>query len=195
MRRTMLSGLAAVLVCAGSAAAQGRPVRPPRGAEGRLDVQQRGGQMPRAQRQEFMRRIRQAMARAVREKVGLDDAQMRRLVPVNQKYAQQRRDLAQRERDVRVALRRAMMDTSSLDQAKIAEYQNQLLDLQRQRIDIVAAEQKDLLSFMTPLQVARYRALQEQVRRRVDEMRQRQGMQQMQGQGTDPFGTAPDTSH
>lgn len=192
MRRIILTALATIVVGAGSAAAQGR-LRPPRGGAGRLDMQQPAGQMPPAQRQEFMRRVRQAMARAVREKVGLNDEQMRRLVPVNQKYARQRRDLAQRERDVRVALRQAMIDSTSPDQARIAAYQNQLLDIQRQRIDIVAAEQRDLLSFMTPLQVARYRALQEQLRRRVDEMRRQQAMRQMRGQGTDPFGATPDS--
>lgn len=187
MRRMVMTALAAVLASAGSAAAQVRPAGPPR-AGARLE--QGAQQMPPAQRRAIERRIRQAMARAVRDKVGLDEQQMRKLAPVNQKYAAQRRELAQRERDVRLALRREMTDTTSPDQGKIADYQNQLIDLQRRRIDLVAAEQKELSSFMTPLQVAKYRALQEQLRRRVEEMRQRQMMQQ---RGTDPFGSAPDT--
>lgn len=192
MRRTILMALGAILVTAGSAAAQGRPLRPLREPGGRMEMQ-RGQQLPPAQRQAIERRIRQAMARAVRDKVGLDEDQMRRLVPVNQKYAQQRRALAQQERDVRLSLRQAMMDTASPDQARIAQYEDQLIDLQRRRLDLVAAEQKELTSFMTPLQVARYRALQEQLRRRVDQLRQRQMLRQMQQRGTDPFGTAPDS--
>ncbi len=85
------------------------------------------------------------------------------------------------------------MDTTSPDQGKIAAYEDQLVDLQRQRVAILAAEQKELSTFMTPLQVAKYRALQEQLRLRVEALRRRQMMQRMQGQGTDPFGTAPDS--
>lgn len=188
MRRMLITALAAVLATAASVSAQGRPARPPRGSA-RLEAQ-RGQQLPPEQRQAIERRIRQAMARAVREKVGLDEKQMRKLAPVNQKYARQRRELAQQERDVRMALRSAMMDTASPDQGKIAAYQNQLIELQRKRLDVVEAEQKELSSFMTPLQVAKYRALQEQLRRRVEELRQRQALRRG---GTDPFGAAPDT--
>lgn len=186
MRRMITTALAALVVSAGSVLAQGRPVRPPRDA---ARLEQRGQQLPPEQRQAMERRIRQALARAVRNRVGLNEDQMRRLEPVNRKYAEQRRALAGQERDVRMALRREMMDTASPDQGKIAAYQNQLIDLQRKRLDLVQAEQTELSSFMTPLQVAKYRALQEQVRRRVEEMRQRQ----LQQGGTDPFGTAPDT--
>jgi hypothetical protein len=37
-------------------------------------------------------------------------------------------------------------------------------------VDLVAREQKELGAFMTPLQRAKYMALQEQVRRRFEQM-------------------------
>lgn len=193
MRRTMIAVLGAALATASGAMAQGRPIRPPRDAAARPGAQ-RLQEMPPAQRQEYERRIRQALARAVREKVGLDEDQMRKLAPVNRKYAQQRRAITEQERQIRVDLRREVMDTANTDQTKIADDQSRLLDLQRQRIETVQAEQKELLTFMTPLQVAKYRGLQEQLRRRVTEMQMRRQAQMQQG-GTDPFGTVPDTGH
>ena len=58
-----------------------------------------------------------------------------------------------------------MRDSSQSDQGKISGYLDQLVQLQRQRVELFAQEQRDLAQFMTPLQRARYTALQEQVRR------------------------------
>lgn len=186
MRGMTLAALGACVLTASTAVAQGRPFpprRPPGGGMGQME-------QPSPQQRELQRRIREELARAAREKVGLSDEQMQKLAPVNRKYAEQRRAVTVQERDVRMALRNAMMDTTSPDQAKIAEYQKQLLDLQRKRLDIVEAEQKELSSFMTPLQLAKYRALQEQVRRRVEQMR----LQQQMRAGRPPMAPPPDTA-
>jgi hypothetical protein len=50
------------------------------------------------------------------------------------------------------------------------------VQLQRQRVELFAQEQRDLAQFMTPLQRARYTALQEQVRRRVEQLRRQNGV-------------------
>ena len=62
-----------------------------------------------------------------------------------------------------------MTADSSANQANIASALEQLQQLQRQRLELQADEQKELATFMTPLQRARYFALQEQVRRRLQE--------------------------
>jgi Spy/CpxP family protein refolding chaperone len=69
-----------------------------------------------------------------------------------------------------------MRDSSQSDQGKITEYLDQLVQLQRQRVELFAQEQRDLAQFMTPLQRARYTALQEQVRRRVEQLRRQNGV-------------------
>ncbi len=179
MRASLLMAFAASVAMASPMLAQGRPF-----------PQRPGGRMQQAtpeQRQQLQRRIREELARAAREKVGLTDDQMQKLAPVNRKYAEQRRDLMLQERDVRMQLRRELMDTTSPDQAKIAQYQHQLLDFQRKRLDIVDAEDKELSTFMTPAQVARYRALQEQIRMRVQQMRR----MPPGGPPTQPDGTRP----
>ncbi len=178
MRSRLWLAIAASAAIATPALAQGRPF--PRRQGERMQ------QPSPEQRQELQRRIREELARAAREKVGLSDEQMQKLAPVNRKFAEQRRDLMLQERDVRTQLRRELMDTTSQDQGKIAQYQRQLLDFQRKRLDIAEAEDKELSTFMTPAQVARYRALQEQIRMRVQQMRR------MQPRGGPPM--QPDTT-
>jgi len=124
-----------------------------------------------ANRAQLERRFQQMLYQVTRQRVGLTDEQMRRLVPVNQRFTTQRRGIQRQERQTRVALRDAIRDSSQADQAKITEYLDRLVDLQRQRVELLAQEQKDLAEFMTPLQRAKYTALQEQVRQRIDQMR------------------------
>lgn len=124
-----------------------------------------------ANRAQLERRFQQMLYQVTRQRVGLTDEQMKRLVPVNQRFTTQRRAIQRQERQTRLALRDAIRDSSQADQAKITEYLDRLLDLQRQRVELLAQEQKDLAEFMTPLQRAKYTALQEQVRQRIDQMR------------------------
>ena len=106
----------------------------------------------------------------ISRRVGLTDAQMNRLMPINQRFETQRRAIQRQERETRLSLRDAMRDSTHADQARITSYLDKLVDLQRQRVELVAQEQRDLAAFMTPLQRARYTALQEQVRRRIEQM-------------------------
>ena len=116
------------------------------------------------------KQVRETLWRLTRERVGLSDDQMRKLAPVNARFENERRELLRSERQARVALRTAVMDTASPDQVKISQHMDRLLELQRKRVELVAREQKELSGFMTPLQRAKYMALQEQVRRRFEQM-------------------------
>ncbi|HEY2898010.1 MAG TPA: hypothetical protein VGJ12_12805, partial [Gemmatimonadaceae bacterium] len=49
-----------------------------------------------------------------------------------------------------------------------------LVDVQRQRIDLFAREQRDLARFLTPVQRAKYATLQEGLRKKVEQLRQQQ---------------------
>lgn len=115
--------------------------------------------------------IRRGFARAVRQRVGLTDDQMRRLAPLTQKYEQQRRQLQADERRVRMRLQTELRGASP-DSAVVSHQLDSLLLVQRRRVQMIEAEHRELASVMTPVQRARYFALQEQVRRRVEQMRQ-----------------------
>lgn len=126
-----------------------------------------------AGRARLERELRRGFARAVRNRVGLSEEQMARLVPITQRYEQQRRQLQMEERDARVALRTAMRDDATADASQIDALLRKLVDVQQRRAHILGAEQVELATIMTPLQRARYMALQDQIRRRLEQMRQR----------------------
>jgi hypothetical protein len=69
-----------------------------------------------------------------------------------------------------------LTSTSEPNQQHVSTLLDTSLQLQKQRIALVEEEQKDLARFMTPVQRARYIALQQQFRRRAQELsRQNQG--------------------
>ncbi|HEY2376293.1 MAG TPA: hypothetical protein VGH98_10005 [Gemmatimonadaceae bacterium] len=148
-----------------------RDVALPRAGAGR----QLPGDQQVGNRAQLERRFQQMLYQMTRRRVGLNDAQMNQLVPVNQRFESQRRQLQRQERQTRLSLRDAMRDSTQTDQTKISGYLDQLTQLQKQRVELFAQEQRDLAQFMTPLQRARYTALQEQVRRRVEQMRRQSG--------------------
>jgi hypothetical protein len=128
-----------------------------------------------ARRQALEQRLRQRMATVVQQRLGLTADQMRRLGEVNRDVERERRLLHEQERDVRIGLRAEVMRGDSANQDRVARFVDQLVDVQRRRIDLLAREQRALASFMTPVQRAQYLAMQDQLRRRMEEMRGRPG--------------------
>jgi hypothetical protein len=124
-------------------------------------------------RQALEQRVRQRMASVVQQRLGLNADQMRRLGEVNRDMEAQRRLLNQQERDVRIGLRAEVTRGDSANQDRVARYVDQLIDVQRRRIDLLSREQRALAAFMTPTQRAQYLAIQDQVRRRMEDMRGR----------------------
>jgi Spy/CpxP family protein refolding chaperone len=119
-------------------------------------------------------RIRERFVRLLRDRVGLSDEQLRRLAPVSQSFEGRRQALFREERAARQSLRREL-SAGAADQTRVAAQIDQLFALQRRRLDLAAEEQRELAAFMTPVQRARYLALQEHLRRRAEEMRRRRG--------------------
>jgi hypothetical protein len=119
-------------------------------------------------------RVRARFARLLRERVGLSEDQLRRLAPVSRSFETRRQALFREERAARQTLR-GELTAENADQTRVAAQIDHLFALQRRRLDLAAEEQRELAAFMTPLQRARYLALQELMRRRADEMRRRRG--------------------
>ncbi|HKO15792.1 MAG TPA: hypothetical protein VJU87_06115 [Gemmatimonadaceae bacterium] len=158
-----LASLAAVSPVAAQRPARGNVPSPP---ESRLGENAQG-------RQALQRQVRQRFWALTRDRVGLSNDQMRKLAPVNQRFEKERHGILREERETRTALRRALLDSSKLDQRAIADHLDRMMQLQHQRLDLVEREQKELAQFMSPSQRARYMALQEQMRRRVEQIRRR----------------------
>lgn len=126
---------------------------------------------PREDRAALEARVRQRFGEVVRSRLGLSEQQMRRLAATNRTYDERRRLLLQQEREVRMALRDELVADEHADSRRVADLLERMLRIQRQRLDLVEREQEALAAFMSPVQRARYLAMQDALRRRMDEMR------------------------
>jgi hypothetical protein len=129
-----------------------------------------GAQTP-TRRQQMERQLRQRLWKVTKEQVGLTDAQMTKLGETTRRFDVRRRALNQQERAERTLLRQQIQAGDRADQTRVAAALDHLMQLQRQRVDLQAEEQRELSGYMTPIQRARFAALQEQVRRRVEALR------------------------
>ena len=125
------------------------------------------------QRAELEQRLRQRTAEVVRRRLELNDDQMARLATVNQQLDKQRMALVGEERQARIALRTEMQAGNGANQQKVATLLDQMLRLQRRRLELVENEQRELAKFLTPVQRAKYFGLQNEIRQRMQELRDR----------------------
>lgn len=121
-------------------------------------------------RSQMEQQLRRQLWQIAKERVGFTDAQMPQLERTSRRYDERRRALAVDERAQRATLRQELL-ADTADQDRVAKALDRLHELQRERVELQIAEQREFATFMTPVQRARYAALQEQLRRRVDSLR------------------------
>lgn len=136
---------------------------------------QRGGQQVAPQRAALEERFRERTAEVVRRRLELNDDQMARLKATNQQFDRQRMGLVGEERQARQALRAELVAGDAANQQKVAGLLDQLMRLQRRRLDLVENEQREIGKFLTPVQRAKYLGLQTEIRKRLEELRDRPG--------------------
>jgi len=128
---------------------------------------------PGPRRQMLEQRLRERTGDLVRRRLQLNDDQMTKLQAANRQFEQQRTSLLMKERDVRRELRQQLMSNTA-DQNRVASLLDQAMQLERQRIDLMQTEQRELAKFLTPVQRAKLFGLQNEMRRRAQELRNRQ---------------------
>ena len=136
----------------------------------------------RMNRQQMEQRFRMRLANLLKTQLGLTDEGMRQLSEVNQRFDVQRREMLRREMMTRRALRDEVLKQDSADGAKVERLMAEQFKIERERIDLTEAEQRELSKFLTPMQRARYLGVQEQLRREMDQLR---------GRGREGFGEPP----
>jgi Spy/CpxP family protein refolding chaperone len=129
-----------------------------------------GGPPDAARRDSLEARVRARMAVMLRNQVGLNDEQVRRLQQTSRRFDGQRRTLFEQERQVREDLRSALVAGDSAADAQVAALLDRTIQVQRERLDLLEAEQRELASFLTPRQRARLFGLEEQMRRRLQDL-------------------------
>jgi periplasmic protein CpxP/Spy len=130
--------------------------------------------------------FRERSAKLAQQRLGLTDAQLAQLEESNARFSPQLNQLVVQERDTRRQLRVEMTSGNQANQQRVSDLLDNTVRLQKQRIALVEAEQKDLARFLTPVQRARYIALQAQFRKRAQELTRENGSQRPgagQGQG------------
>ncbi|MDQ6887730.1 MAG: Spy/CpxP family protein refolding chaperone [Gemmatimonadota bacterium] len=123
------------------------------------------------QRQQLENRLRQQLAQMVKAGLGLSDDQVQKLAATNRTYEEQRRRLNEDERDIRMNLRDELAAGDSANQSRVSGYLDRMLKIQRGRLDLVEQEQRDLSAFLTPVQRLKYIGFQEQLRKRMEQVR------------------------
>lgn len=146
------------------------------GASAAASAQAIDGREQKASRPVLEQQFRARLAKLAQARLGLTDAQMTQLAQSTARYAPQLSQLAAQEHETRRQLR-LELTASQPNQQHVSELLDAALLLQKQRIAVVEAEQKDLARFMTPVQRARYIALQQQFRRRAQELAGQRGGQ------------------
>jgi len=131
---------------------------------------QQVAQQPTPDRVALERQLQERTAQVTRQRLGLNDSQMQQLERVNGRFAPQLSTIATRERETRRQLRQEMMAGEQANQARVSGLIETSLSLQKQRIALIEAEQKELGTFLTPVQRARYIALQAQFRNRAEQL-------------------------
>jgi hypothetical protein len=149
-------GLTMLAVALSGAAADAQPVK--------------GPVTTKASRPALEQQFRERVAQLTQNRVGLTDAQMAQLDQSNARFAPQLAQVAAQERETRRLLRVEMTSQGQPNQQHVSDLLDASLRLQKQRIAVIEEEQKDLARFMTPVQRARYIALQQQFRRRAQEL-------------------------
>ncbi len=158
---TRMLGLGLVIALAAPLAAQRRQVVP--------DSAQRP----------LVQALQRRVLEVVQRKLGATDEQMRHLVEVSRRYEGERRELNQRDREARQSIRAEVLRDSLADQDRVSRMLDQLVDVQRRRLDVFAREQHDLAGFLTPVQRAKYATLQQVLRKKVEQLRQNRQEQKL----------------
>jgi hypothetical protein len=152
-----LWGIALVVTLAGLAL----PVQAQEPAPGR----------PRAE--ELRRRIRERVAARIQQELNLTPDQMRRLRTTVGAYAGRRRDLAARQRSIRVALGGQLRPGGAASPDSVARLTDELMDLRVRYAESFRAEQRELAQYLDPVQRAKITLLRDRLTNRAQELRRR----------------------
>ena len=163
--------LFAFLALAASTAAAAQAQRPEAGDNPRREM--------------LEQRLRERTGEMVRRRLQLNDDQMKQLQATNRQFEQQRGALLMREREMRRDLRGQLM-LEKPDQNRVGQLLDQTMQLERQRLDLVQNEQRELAKFLTPVQRAKLFGIQNELRRRAQELRKMPAQRRNPGGGGPP---------
>ena len=130
---------------------------------------------PEARRAQLEQKLNQRTGDVVKKRLNLTDAQMTQLQSTNARFLGRRNALVAREREVRRQMRQEILSGDAANQGLVGQRLDQTIQIERERIDLLQSEQRELSKFMTPVQRAKLFGLQTELRRRTQELRREPG--------------------
>ena len=178
----------------------------PPGAGMRIDAAEQPGRpaRPMGEKRAAMERLLQArINNVIRQQLALNDEQFGKLQDVANHIEDDRRTLRTDELTTRFALRQELLAGDRVNETRVGELLDKLPKFERHRVELFEQEQRELSKFLSPSQRARYFALQDELRRNMQEMQRRRiGLdgappdsaggppQRLRGRGGHPPGTS-----
>ena len=139
-------------------------------------IAEQPGQPPRVipeKRAAMERQLKTRINNVIRERLALNDEQFGKLQDVASHIEDDRRTLRNDELTTRFALRQELLAGDRVNESRVGELLDKLPKFDRRRVDLFEQEQRELSKFLSPSQRARYFALQDELRRNMQEMQRR----------------------
>ena len=126
--------------------------------------------------------------RMLRERVAFTDEQIVKWRAWNTRFDMERRSTWAEERELRNTLRQQLARGVTPDEAKVVDAMDRWVKLDRKRLDQKERENKALATFLSPVQRARFFAIQDETQRGFQETEgRRDGMNRAGGRGGPPL--------
>ena len=158
MRIRHLWSLALVLIPLSSAAAQQADSTNPRRADS------------------LRQQIEERFASRVQRELGLTNDQAAKLRATSQTFGARRRELRQRERDIREALSVQLQPGVAAKQDSVAKLTDAMIELRLASAQAARDEMKDMSKYLNPVQRARLYVMRERLYHRIKEAHEHRGM-------------------
>jgi Spy/CpxP family protein refolding chaperone len=124
-----------------------------------------------AQAATLRQRIEDRLAARVQEELGLTDDQVKKLRVTTAEYAERRREMQQREQELRRALAGQLRPGVAANQDSVSRLTSDLVDAKIALAETYRDELK-ALTYLTPVQRAQFFALRERLLQRMQEIRE-----------------------
>ena len=125
--------------------------------------------------------ITQRFMENYRQQAGLTDEQFAKFQASVRRHWDERRQLQQRERQTMQALGAQLRPGIAADEAEVTRLLDEVVAVQQQRVDQFRAEQKDLATYLSPVQRAQFVVAFARLEQQIQQLMQRR-MEQRRGQ-------------
>jgi hypothetical protein len=137
---------------------------------------------PSGQAQQLRQRIRQRWSQHVRTTLGLNDEQATKLQGTEQRFEEQRQPLRARQREITATLN-GELAAGTPNQERVKQLMNERQENQRKLQEINRGEDREMQTYLSPVQRARYQEERRRFQERVAEVvrHRREGQRQVPG--------------